>query len=176
MKLFQKIGGFALGLLLIWGLAFSNSFNKGDRAFKVFKLERGKHYTHTIDLGQEGKLKQLLQPGTFSVSYKLKLQEKANLKLKAEAQDLEVILSQGSKKGLWPPLDFNQTLKNNRAKYLKTQEEAERLSGEDIPLSLELKTVAAHKPVAGQLKLVLLQEGQEYATILLKVINSKAQR
>lgn len=73
-------------------------------------------------------------------------------------------------------MDFNQPLKNNRAKYLKTQEKAERLSGEDIPLSLELKTVAAHKPVAGQLKLVLLQEGQEYATILLKVINSKAQR
>lgn len=173
MKLLKKLGCFALGALLIWSLAYSNSFNRGDRAFKVFRLEKGKSYTHTVDLAKEGALKNLLQPGAFSLSYRLRLSDRVKLKLVVKTKDTDLIVSQGSKKGIWPALDFSQPLKDNGSRLMKNQEQVEKSGARDIPLSLELKVKDADKAQPGQVKLILLQDKEEYSTILLKIVNTK---
>lgn len=136
--------------------------NDYDRDFVKFKLPRDSQAQYVIDLAKEGELKYFVQPNVYTVYFRLQPQEK-NVKLTCRSEGVQMILSQGSKKGIWAQLAPQQQL----YKYKGA-----------IPVSAELyvprSSVKRHDVAKGKL---LFYEGEKlYATILVEIVNSKYEK
>ena len=112
-----------------------------------------------VDLGKEGGLKYFVQPNVYSAYLRLQPQTK-NAKLTCRGEGLEMILSQGSKKGVWEKLNEQQVLQKQFGA---------------LPLSVELRvpreSVKQYHVGKGAIK---LYEGDKlYATIAVEVVNSR---
>lgn len=173
MTMLKKTLGVVVGFGLINLLAFSGNMNRGERGFKVLELEKGKSYTYTVDLAKQGPIKKLLQSGTYSINFKLKTKDNPQLKLKADKGNMELYLSQGYKKGLWPPLQEDAVLMDRGARSAKVSSARKPVKGTELPLNVELRVPESNRAKAGEAKLVFYEAGKEYATINIKVINSK---
>ena len=131
--------------------------NARDRLNAKINLTKGKIATCTVDLGQQGVVKKLLNPNMYTLY--LRLQTDSKESLLCRGSDMEMFLSQGTKKGIWNELKADEPLKA-RGKWL--------------PLNVELRVpreaLNKHDVAQGTLKFYAGQ--REYAQVIIKVINS----
>lgn len=169
MKSLKNIVLFVFGAVLIFLLAYSNSFNRGDYNTKRIVIKRGQTITYTIDLGKEGAIKRILQPNVYSVYLRVKAEEGSKLSCKAYSKDMQLFLSQGTKKGIWSELTENKILEPMSAKLIKNQNTLEKARQGHLPINVELKLLNKEKSVYDG-KLLLMENGKEYGVINLKVL------
>ena len=136
------------------------SENARDRLNAKINLNKGKTATCTVDLGQQGVVKKLLNPNMYTLY--LRLQTDSKEPLLCSGSDMEMFLSQGTKKGIWTELLPSDALKSRSGR---------------IPLNVELRVpreaLKNHDVARGVLKFYSGQE--EYARVIIKVINSEIQ-
>lgn len=142
---------------VMFGMTAIRSENARDRLNAKINLAAGKAVTCTVDLGQQGFLKRMLNPNVYTLY--LRLQADTKEPLRCSGSGMEMFLSQGTKKGIWTEL-------------LPT--DALRAKGAAIPLNVELRVpreaLNKHDVAQGTLKLYAGQ--REYAQVIIKVINS----
>ena len=135
-------------------------------------LASGKSVACTVDLAQEGVLKRLLSPNIYALSLRIQPEDKA--KLRVEGSGMEMFLSQGSKKGIWPELKPMDELQYKAGKGKNMQGQGKNISS-NIPLNVELRVpreaLNKHDVAQGTLKFYAGQK--EYAQVIINVINSK---
>lgn len=158
-KWLKRIALFCLMLGFMFALLELRATNDYDRDFVKFKLPRDSQAHYVIDLGKEGGLKYFVQPNVYTVYFRLQPQEK-NVKLTCRSEGVQMILSQGSKKGIWTKLTPQQELYKERGVF---------------PVSAELyvprASVKQHAVAKGKL---MFYEGEKlYATILVEIVNSR---
>ena len=136
------------------------SENARDRLNAKINLTKGKTATCTVDLGQQGVVKKLFNPNMYTLY--LRLQTDSKEPLLCSGSDMEMFLSQGTKKGIWTELLPSDALKSRSGR---------------IPLNVELRVpreaLKNHDVAQGVLKFYSGQE--EYARVIIKVINSEIQ-
>lgn len=152
IALFIAMLGFMFALLLV------REMNVHDKGFTKLQLAKDAQVSYVVDLGKEGGLKYLVQPNVYSAY--LRLQPQKNVKLTCRGEGLDMILSQGSKKGVWEKLGAQQVLQKQFGA---------------LPLSVELRvpreSVKQYHVGKGAIK---LYEGEKlYATIAVEVVNSR---
>lgn len=172
MNYFKKVFLFILGVVFILSLAYSNSFNRGDYNTKRLVLKKGSTVNYLIDLRKEGFIKRILQPQTYSSYLRVNLEEAAQLQCKAETKDMQIYLSQGSKKGLWPELKENMILKSNNNRLIKTQNVMVRAEKNIIPINVEIKLNDDVKADSCEGNLVFTEKGKLYGIIKITVLRS----
>ena len=147
-------------LAVMFVMTVIRSENARDRLNAKIYLTKGKTATCTVDLGQQGVVKKLLNPNMYTLY--LRLQTDSKEPLLCSGSDMEMFLSQGTKKGVWTKLLPSDALK---------------IKGRWIPLNVELRVpreaVTNHDVAQGVLKFYSGQE--EYARVIIKVINSEIQ-
>lgn len=153
IALFIAMLGFMFALLLV------REMNVHDKGFTKLQLAKDAQVSYVVDLGKEGGLKYLVQPNVYSAYLRLQPQKK-NVKLTCRGEGLEMMLSQGSKKGVWEKLNAQQVLQKQFGA---------------LPLSVELRvpreSVKQYHVGKGAIK---LYEGEKlYATIAVEVVNSR---
>ena len=156
-KWLLRIVLFLAMIAVMFGMTAIRSENARDRLNAKINLTKGKTATCTVDLGQQGVVKRLLNPNMYTLY--LRLQTDSKEPLRCSGSDMEMFLSQGTKKGIWTEL-------------LPT--DALRAKGAAIPLNVELRVpreaLNKHDVAQGTLKFYAGQ--REYAQVILKVINS----
>ncbi len=156
-RLVKRVLAFVAMVLLMLGLAFFRGENDYDKLYYKAGLARGQQLHCVVDLSREGRLKQCLQPNIYTLYLRLQLKDKA-IRLRCEAEGVAMLLSQGSKKGLWRQLEPGEVLQLQRGR---------------LPLSAEL--YVARDTVAQQGKIKFYDEqGALYATVLIDIVNSSA--
>ncbi len=155
----KRIALFVLMIAVMFSLTVFKDQNRFDRASKKFALQEGKTITTTVDLGKQGSLKKLLNPNIYTIYGRVEPDTAAKLRCKGSSDNMTMMLSQGTKKGIWDVLQPDETLKKRR---------------NSTPLNVELyvpKEALQKRDVAqGELK---FYEGDKlYSTIVVKVINS----
>ncbi|MDY4920011.1 MAG: hypothetical protein SO119_02910 [Phascolarctobacterium sp.] len=133
--------------------------NAGDRLNKHLTVSRGRTVTCTVDLAKEGSVKKLLNPNIYTLYLRLET-EALPLRCEGKSNEMELFLSQGTKKGIWTELQTDEKLAKRRGV---------------IPLNVELKVPreALERYAVAQGELVLYSEQGEYGKIILKVLNSE---
>lgn len=169
MKRLNNIGLFALGAVLICSLAYQNTFNKGDFSTKSITLKKGQTVTHVVDLRKEGFIKSIFQPNVYSTYIRIKVDGMPKLSCKGESENMQLYLSQGSKKGYWPELKEDMILETNGKRMAKTRNASMFAGSTVLAVNVELKLKDKSD---GKGKLILSENGQEYGIIELKVIKS----
>lgn len=158
-KWLKRIALFCLMIGFMFSLLLLRATNDYDRDFVRFKLPRNAQIHYTIDLAKEGDLKYLVQPNIYTVYFRLQPQDK-NIKLTCKSEGVQMILSQGSKKGIWTKLAPEQQLYKDRGTF---------------PVSAELyvprASVKQHD--VGKGRIVFYEGEQQYAMILVEIINSR---
>ena len=156
-KCLLRIVLFLAMIAVMFGMTAIRSENARDRLNAKIYLTKGKTATCTVDLGQQGVVKKLLNPNMYTLY--LRLQTDSKEPLRCSGSDMEMFLSQGTKKGIWTEL-------------LPT--DALRAKGAAIPLNVELRVpreaLNKHDVAQGTLKFYAGQ--REYAQVIIKVINS----
>lgn len=156
-KWLLRIVLFLAMIAVMFGMTAIRSENARDRLNAKVNLTKGKTATCTVDLGQQGVVKKLLNPNMYTLY--LRLQTDSKEPLRCSGSDMEMFLSQGTKKGIWTEL-------------LPT--DALRAKGAAIPLNVELRlpreALNKHDVAQGTLKFYAGQ--REYAQVIIKVINS----
>ena len=156
-KWLLRIVLFLAMIAVMFGMTAIRSENARDRLNAKSNLTKGKTATCTVDLGQQGVVKKLLNPNMYTLY--LRLQTDSKEPLRCSGSDMEMFLSQGTKKGIWTEL-------------LPT--DALRAKGAAIPLNVELRVpreaLNKHDVAQGTLKFYAGQK--EYAQVIIKVINS----
>ena len=156
-KWLLRIVLFLAMIAVMFGMTAIRSENARDRLNAKINLTEGKTATCTVDLGQQGAIKQLLNPNIYTLY--LRLQTDSKEPLFCSGSDMEMFLSQGTKKGIWTELSSSDALKS-RDKV--------------IPLNVELRVpreaLNKHDVAQGTLKFYAGQK--EYAQVIIKVINS----
>lgn len=158
-KWLKKIALFCAMLGVMFALLLVREMNAYDKGFTKLPLARNAQATYVVDLGKEGGLKYFVQPNVYSAYLRLQPQTK-NAKLTCRGEGLDMILSQGSKKGVWEKLGAQQVLQKQFGA---------------LPLSVELRvpreSVKQYHVGKGAIK---LYEGEKlYATIAIEVVNSR---
>ena len=152
-----RISVFIAMLAVMFVMTGIRSENARDRLNAKINLTKGKTATCTVDLGQQGVVKKLLNPNMYTLY--LRLQTDSKEPLLCRGSDMEMFLSQGTKKGIWNELKADEPLKA-RGKWL--------------PLNVELRVpreaLNKHDVAQGTLKFYAGQK--EYAQVIIKVINS----
>ena len=152
-----RISIFIAMLAVMFVMTGIRSENARDRLNAKINLTKGKTATCTVDLGQQGVVKKLLNPNMYTLY--LRLQTDSKEPLLCRGSDMEMFLSQGTKKGIWNELKADEPLKA-RGKWL--------------PLNVELRVpreaLNKHDVAQGTLKFYAGQK--EYAQVIIKVINS----
>ena len=152
-----RISIFIAMLAVMFVMTGIRSENARDRLNAKINLTKGKTATCTVDLGQQGVVKKLLNPNMYTLY--LRLQTDSKEPLRCSGSDMEMFLSQGTKKGIWNELKADEPLKA-RGKWL--------------PLNVELRVpreaLNKHDVAQGTLKFYAGQ--REYAQVIIKVINS----
>ena len=159
-KCLLRIVLFLAMIAVMFGMTAIRSENARDRLNSKINLAAGKTVTCTVDLGQQGFLKRILNPNMYTLY--LRLQTDSKEPLLCSGSDMEMFLSQGTKKGVWTKLLPSDALK---------------FKGRWIPLNVELRVpreaLKNHDVAQGVLK---FYSGQaEYARVIIKVINSVIQ-
>ena len=158
-KWVKRIALFCLMIGFMFSLLILRATNDYDRDFVKFKLPRASQAHYVIDLGKEGDLKYFVQPNIYTVYFRLQPQEK-NVKLTCKSEGVQMLLSQGSKKGIWKQVAPAQILRSDRG---------------TLPLSAELyvprEKVKQYDVGKGAIK--FFQGDKLYAVIWVKVVNSK---
>ena len=156
-KWLLRIVLFLAMIAVMFGMTAIRSENARDRLNAKINLTKGKTATCTVDLGQQGVVKKLLNPNMYTLY--LRLQTDSKEPLLCGGSDMEMFLSQGTKKGIWNELKADEPLKA-RGKWL--------------PLNVELRVpreaLNKHDVAQGTLKFYAGQ--REYAQVIIKVINS----
>ena len=159
-KWLLRIVLFLAMIAVMFGMTAIRSENARDRLNSKINLAAGKTVTCTVDVGQRGFLKRILNPNMYTLY--LRLQTDSKEPLLCSGSDMEMFLSQGTKKGIWTELLPSDALKSR--------------SGW-IPLNVELRVpreaLKNHDVAQGVLKFYSGQE--EYARVIIKVINSEIQ-
>lgn len=159
-KCLLRIVLFLAMIAVMFGMTAIRSENARDRLNSKINLAAGKTVTCTVDLGQQGFLKRILNPNMYTLY--LRLQTDSKEPLLCSGSDMEMFLSQGTKKGIWTELLPSDALK---------------FKGRWIPLNVELRVpreaLKNHDVAQGVLKFYSGQE--EYARVIIKVINSEIQ-
>ena len=159
-KWLRRLALFIAMLAVMFVMTGIRSENARDRLNAKINLTKGKTATCTADLGQQGVVKKLLNPNMYTLY--LRLQTDSKEPLLCSGSDMEMFLSQGTKKGIWTELLPSDALKSR--------------SGW-IPLNVELcvprEALKNHDVAQGVLKFYSGQE--EYARVIIKVINSEIQ-
>ena len=152
-----RISIFIAMLAVMFVMTGIRSENARDRLNAKINLTKGKTATCTVDLGQQGVVKKLLNPNMYTLY--LRLQTDSKEPLLCRGSDMKMFLSQGTKKGIWNELKADEPLKA-RGKWL--------------PLNVELRVpreaLNKHDVAQGTLKFYAGQ--REYAQVIIKVINS----
>ena len=155
-----RISIFIAMLAVMFIMTGIRSENARDRLNAKINLTKGKTATCTVDLGQQGVVKKLLNPNMYTLY--LRLQTDSKEPLLCSGSDMEMFLSQGTKKGIWTELLPSDALKSRSGR---------------IPLNVELRVpreaLKNHDVAQGVLKFYSGQE--EYARVIIKVINSEIQ-
>ncbi len=157
----KRIALFVFMIAVMFGLTVFKDQNRNDRASKKFALQEGKTITTTVDLGKQGSLKMLLNPNIYTIYGRVEPGTNAKLRCEGSSDNMSMMLSQGTKKGIWDVLQPNETLKKRR---------------NSTTLNVELyvpKEALQNKDVAqGELK---FYDGDKlYSTVIVKVVNSAA--
>lgn len=160
-RLLKGIAGFVLAMLAMFALMQYRSANDYDKEFTKISLSRGKTVEQVIDIGKEGELKYLLQPNVYTAYFRLQARDKA-AGFYCSSEGLTMMLSQGSKKGVWRELEAKQPLRWEKG---------------SLPLSVELYVPreAVKQYHVGQGKIRLYSGDKEYATLLIDIVNSRYQ-
>lgn len=158
-KWWKRIVLFCLAVAAMFALLVLRSTNEYDREFTRMKLpENGTAY-YTVDLGRQGGLKYFVQPNIYTVYFRLQPQDK-DARLSCHSEGMKMMLSQGSKKGIWKQVAPAQILRSDRG---------------TLPLSAELyvprEKVKQYDVGKGAIK--FFQGDKLYAVIWVKVVNSK---
>lgn len=136
--------------------------NEGDRSFKKIVLNKNKSVEYTVDVGKMGLLKYWLEPNVFSVVLRCQTEDDT-LKLRCETEGVDVIISQGSKKGIW--------------KKLKSEDVLVKRSKNTVPINLEIavpsKNIYRRNVQEGKIK--IWNQDELYSVINLKIVNSRYQ-
>ena len=150
-----RISIFIAMLAVMFIMTGIRSENARDRLNAKINLNKGKTATCTVDLGQQGVVKRLLNPNMYTIYLRKE-------PLRCSGSDMEMFLSQGTKKGVWTKLLPSDALK---------------FKGRWIPLNVELRVpreaLKNHDVAQGVLNFYSGQE--EYARVIIKVINSEIQ-
>ena len=159
-KWLRRMALFIAMLAVMFVMTGIRSENARDRLNAKINLTKGKTATCTVDLGQQGVVKKLLNPNMYTLY--LRLQTDSKEPLLCSGSDMEMFLSQGTKKGIWTELLPSDALKSRSGR---------------IPLNVELRVpreaLKNHDVARGVLKFYSGQE--EYARVIIKVINSEIQ-
>lgn len=158
-KLWKRVVLFGLAVAVMFALLLLRSTNEYDREFTRMKLPKNGTAYYTVDLGRQGSLKYFVQPNIYTIYFRLQPQDK-NAELVCHSEGMTMMLSQGSKKGIWKQVASAQVLRKERG---------------TLPLSAELyvprEKVKQYDVGKGAIKFF---EGDKlYAVIWVKVINSK---
>ena len=155
-----RISIFIAMLAVMFVMTGIRSENARDRLNAKINLTKGKTATCTVDLGQQGVVKKLFNPNMYTLY--LRLQTDSKEPLLCSGSDMEMFLSQGTKKGIWTELLPSDALKSR--------------SGW-IPLNVELRVPreALKKQDVAQGVLKFYAGQEEYARVIIKVINSEIQ-
>ena len=158
-RLLKGIACFTLAVLAMFALMQYRSANDYDKEFAKISLAQGKTVEHVIDIGKEGELKYLLQPNVYTAYFRLQTKDK-NAGLYCTSEGLTMMLAQSSKKGIWRELASKQPLRWEKG---------------SLPLSVELYVPreAVKRYHVGQGKIRLYSGDNEYATLLIDVVNSR---
>ena len=159
-KWLLRIVLFLAMIAVMFGMTAIRSENARDRLNAKIYLTKGKTATCTVDLGQQGVVKKLLNPNMYTLY--LRLQTDSKEPLLCSGSDMEMFLSQGTKKGIWTELLPSDALKSRNGW---------------IPLNVELRVPreALKKQDVAQGVLKFYAGQEEYARVIIKVINSEIQ-
>ena len=150
----------ALAVTIMVLLGLFKAQNDGDRSFHRIDLRKNDNVECSIDVGRMGLLKYWLEPNVFTVALRCRTGDDT-LKLHCEAEGMDAIISQGSKKGLWKKLSSEDVLVK-RSKNI-------------IPINLEVavpsKNIYRKNVQTGQIK--IWNNDELYSVINLKIVNSK---
>ena len=156
----ERMALFIAMLAVMFVMTGIRSENARDRLNAKINLNKGKTATCTVDLGQQGVVKRLLNPNMYTLY--LRLQTDSKEPLLCSGSDMEMFLSQGTKKGIWTELLPSDALKSRNGW---------------IPLNVELRVPreALKKQDVAQGVLKFYAGQEEYARVIIKVINSEIQ-
>ena len=159
-KWLRRLALFIAMLAVMFAMTAIRSENARDRLNAKINLTKGKTATCTVDLGQQGVVKKLLNPNMYTLY--LRLQTDSKEPLLCSGSDMEMFLSQGTKKGIWTELLPSDALKSRNGW---------------IPLNVELRVPreALKKQDVAQGVLKFYSGQEEYARVIIKVINSEIQ-
>ena len=159
-KWLRRMALFIAMLAVMFVMTGIRSENARDRLNAKINLTKGKTATCTVDLGQQGVVKKLLNPNMYTLY--LRLQTDSKEPLLCSGSDMEMFLSQGTKKGIWTELLPSDALKSRNGW---------------IPLNVELRVPreALKKQDVAQGVLKFYAGQEEYARVIIKVINSEIQ-
>ena len=155
----KRTGLFVFMLAVMFGLMLLRGENAHERAYKAAQLAPGKTVSCTVDLGRQGVLKSWLNPNIATLYLRLRADDRAQLT--CEGTGMTMMLSQGTKKGLWPKLGKHMVLKKVRG---------------SIPVNVELyvdrEALQQYHVASGN---IYFYEGEKlYSTVAIEVINSRA--
>lgn len=158
----RKILLFIFALLVMVGLGLFKEQNDGDRNVQKIVLGQGKSVEYFIDLGDAGELKYLLEPEVMTVRLECKFTTDIG-ELRYELEGLEAVVSQKGKKSNWQKLSSQDILELGKKGSL--------------PLYLEIVVPRSdiHRRAVQTGKLKILNNDKLYATIEIKIINSRYQ-
>lgn len=162
-KFNRKIISIVLVILTILAMFMLEKFtdeNKSDKVYQKIDLTQNYITDCTIDINDMGIVKYYIEPNIISVYLRIKVDKNAK-NLSYTTENLDVIVSQGTKKGIWPKL--------------KPEDELEKNKKNIVPLNLELRlpNENIHQYNVSQGKVKILSNQQVIGEININIINSK---
>lgn len=156
----RKIFFFLAAVLVMIGLNAMRSENAGDRIYHKIKINDKINETVVVDIGKMGTFKYYLEPEITTIYFRVDAKHEIK-ELTYTTENLDAIISQTSKKGIWEKINEEDKLIRNRNRY--------------FPVNLELKipysSVHQYNVHEGSLK---IKSGDAIVkNINLQVINSR---
>ena len=115
-KFNRKIISIVLVILTILAMFMLEKFtdeNKSDKVYQKIDLTQNYITDCTIDINNMGIVKYYIEPNIVSVYLRIKVDKNAR-NLSYTTEKLDVIVSQGTKKGIWPKLNPEDELEKNK--------------------------------------------------------------
>lgn len=147
------------GFLIMLGLHFYESENRGDSSIKAISLAKTEKMEWVVDLAEMGSLKYYLEPNVMSLYLRIR-DTPENKTITYQIENLDSIVTQASKKSVWHPIMPGDAVKSRSRGY--------------SPLFLELhfprENVSRYAVQQGTIR--ILADTQQAAEITVKIINS----
>lgn len=105
---------FLLAVAIVFGSIGFKRYNQHERAMEKYVLHEGKTITKVVDLGRQGVLKNLVNPHLFSIYGSVQTDGNVPLRCVGESDSMQMMLSQGTKKGIWDELKPTDVLRKTR--------------------------------------------------------------